>query len=474
MLWAALHLPLLPLEALCRADPDTSPLAIAQGETRPNIVAINASAHHAGIRPGMGVSAALAIAPRLRVLARNQQAEQQALVEIAQWALQFSPALSIAAPRHVLIEIGGGAKLFNGPAALVGRIDAALPQLGFTALIAAAPTPTAALMFTRARQTCILTDTRTLRGKLAQLPLMALDCGDDTLEILADLGINTLGELLALPRDGLRRRFGTSLTETLDRALGDRPDPRTPYEPPTEFDTRLELPAPAREAEALIFAAKRLIAGLHGWLRGRGLGVMRLTLTLIHEDHAPTAIALNLSAPSRDTTHLVTLLRERLYRTRLPDRVETIVLATRETAALAARDLALFPGTEAADETELIERLSARLGNDAVAVLRPYADHRPEHAWRDDGPSRPTTPVPVLAPRPLWLLPQPQPLARFLTYTHTPITLMDGPERIENGWWEERDVRRDYFIARTKDGRLLWIFRPIGLGEDWHVHGLFA
>lgn len=474
MLWAALHFPLLSLEALCRADPDESPLAVAQGETRPNIIAMNAAAQQTGIRFGMGVAAALAVTPRLRVLARDRAAEHRALLEIAQWALQFSPSLSIESGRGVLIEIGGGLKLFNGPAAFIGAIRAALPPLGFSAFIAAAPTPTAASMFARARQTCILTDIPTLRARLARLPLAVLDCGDDILQTLADLGIGTLSELLALPRDGSSRRFGGSLLESLDRALGVLPDPRAPYVPPVEFSTRLELPAPAREAEALLFGVKRLLVGLHGWLRGRGLGVMRLKLDLIHEDHAQTKIALDLSAPSRDAAHLVVLLRERLYRITLPDRVEAIALATKETAELAARDLTLFPGIEAADEAELTERLAARLGDDAVRILGPCADHRPERAWRDDAPSGLTTPIPMLVPRPLWLLPRPQPLTRFLAHTRTPVALTDGPERIENGWWEDADVRRDYFIARTEDGRLLWIFRPIGSAQDWYVHGLFA
>lgn len=472
MLWAALHLPLLPLDALRRGDPDDAPLAIAHGEMRPIIMALNAGARRAGLHPGMSLSAALAVAPQVRVLARDGTLEKQALAEIAQWVLQFSPSISIESPDSVLLEIGAGLKLHGGAPALVDTMGAGLAALGFNACIAAAPTPTAALMLAQARQARIVHAPAEFAARLARLPVAALRCAADIRGTLADLGIDTVGALLRLPRDGLVRRFGPALIETIDRALGRLPDPRPPYIAPDHFSARLELPAPAWEAEALLFGVQRLVTGLIGWLLGRGLGIMRLRLELDHEDHAATVITLDLSAPSRDAAHLGLLLRERLHRTRLPDRVEAITLADVEHANLAARDRALFPGIEAADDVELIERLCARLGDAAVCALAPHADYRPEHAWRRASAARDT--ALAWAPRPLWLLPHPQPLARFLPAARAPIVLMDGPERIESGWWEEQDVRRDYFVARAADGQWLWIFKPLDDGADWYVHGVFA
>jgi len=167
------------------------------------------------------------------------------------------------------------------------------------------------------------------------------------------------------------------------------------------------------------------------------------------------------------------LLRERLDRARLPGRVEAIMLVSEENTVLAARDLSLFPDPEAADQTELIERLCARLGDEAVQALHPHADHRPELAWRSDRPARPAGRVLPPAPRPLWLLAQPRPLEQFLRDAQPPV-LTDGPERIESGWWEDHDVQRDYFAARTRDGQTLWIFRQPGAGNKWYVHGIFA
>jgi protein ImuB len=474
MLWACLHFPSLPLETAARGDPGGRPMAIAAGETRPRVIALNAAARRAGVRPAMAVAAALALVPELDVRPRCPAAEAQALREIAQWALQFSPALSIEGDAALLLEIGAGLELFGGLEAMLDAIRRELPALGFSATLAAAPTPTAALMLARAGCAQALTEHAALPSQLAALPVAVSGCDENSTQMLADLGVYTLGALLALPRDGLARRFGQALLATLDRALGRIPDPRLPFVAPEQFQARLELPAPAREVEALLFAFKRLVAGASGWLRGRGLGAMRLRLELIHEQCPPSVLSVNLSTPSRDAAHLNALVRERLERTRLPDRVEAIGLSTGITARLAAQDRPLFAATEAAEEAQLIERLCARLGDQAVCVVRPRADHRPERAWRAGQPAVSSPEIMPPGPRPLWLLEEPQPLQQFLRTAQAPLVLMDGPERIESGWWEGRDVRRDYFVARAQSGQTLWVFTRPGGDGGWHVHGIFS
>ena len=313
-LWTCLHFPALPLEILTRADPVETALAIAMGSTRPRIVAANLPARSRGISAGMSVSAALALDPGLIVHPRNPSMETQTLVEIAQWALQFSPVLSLPAADAVLLEVGAGLSLFDGLERLLAMLRAGLRALGFTAAVSAAPTPTAALMLARAGQAQAITDVGSLERELAGLPVDTLICDESIPATLADLGVHRVGGLLQLPRDGLARRFGPSLVDALDRAVGGQPDPQKPFIAPEHFASRLELPAPAYEAHALLFGAKRLIAAFAGWLAGRGLGVMRLRIELRHEDCAPSTLILNLSTPSRDPAHLITLLRARFER----------------------------------------------------------------------------------------------------------------------------------------------------------------
>ena len=187
------------------------------------------------------------------------------------------------------------------------------------------------------------------------------------------------------------------------------------------------------------------------------------------------------------------VLRERLARLSLPAPVAAIGLASERVAPLAGRNLRLLPGDEGlVPEVPLIDRLRARLGEDAVQLVTPHAEHRPELATRGSevAPVPVDTPasgrrkatksnaiVPPLpaAPRPLWLLGEPQPLATLLE--EQPWVLREGPERIESGWWDGRDVRRDYYVAENPNGEIVWIYRDHRYGTDdgeWFLHGLFG
>ena len=70
--------------------------------------------------------------------------------------------------------------------------------------------------------------------------------------------------------------------------------------------------------------------------------------------------------------------------------------------------------------------------------------------------------------RPCWLLPEPQP-CRIDDYR-----VLMGPERIESGWWDGRDCRRDYFVVQDACGSTLWAFREYKPRTGWYLHGLFA
>ena len=473
-LWTCLHFPALPLETLGRADPGKTALAIATASTRPCIVAANLAARRRGIGAGMSVSAAFALAPELIVHPRNPGIEARTLAEIAQWALQFSPALSLPSLDAVLLEVGAGLSLFDGLDALLATLETGLQALGFTAAVSAAPTPTAALMLARAGEAQPVTRIESLEEALSGLPVDTLVCDENMLATFADLGVHRVGDLLQLPRDGLARRFGQALVDSLDRALGRLPDPQKPFVAPERFASHLELPAPVHESHALLFGMKRLITALTGWLAGRGLGAMRLRIALEHEDCAASVLALNLSAPSRDPTHLIALLRVRCERIELPERVEAIALTVEETAPLAAHSLSLLPGCEPAEASELCERLAARLGDEAVRALAAHPDHRPERAWRSGQPAAKERMAMPSAARPLWLLAEPRPLTEFLHEALPRIALLDGPERIECGWWDGCDVRRDYFVARAGNGQTLWVFKHPSRNAGWQVHGIFA
>jgi protein ImuB len=478
-MWIAIRLPRLPLEIFLRGSSTPEPFAV---EEQHRVVACDRKAMTRGVSAGMPVAAALALAPRLRVAPRDPAGETEALLGVAGWAAQFTPAIAIEFPDTVLLDMSGGLKLFRGLESFVESLRCGLADMGWSTKLAGAPTPRAACWLACADEERFI-----VRGELGQmlaaLPARVLRCEAGTLEALQAIGIRTLGELGALPRDGVARRFGQRLVDDLDRALGRLPDPRNFFVPPIVFRADIELLAEVTQAEALLFAAKRLIVQLAGFLAARSGGIQRFVLKLGHRDKIPTEIAIGLVTPSRDAEHFVLLLRERLSNLGLQEPVRSITLQTEAVVPLAGRNLGLLleenkpPG----NWEHLIERLRSRLGVDAVYGLAPQADHRPEHASARDplAPRRPQTRAGTAAEflaRPFWLLDHPRPLREVGAVPHYegPLELLAGPERIESGWWDGEDVARDYFVARTRHEALVWIYRERRGECGWYLHGVFA
>ena len=482
MLWLALRFSSFPLEIVTRGSRTPGPLAIASSSAaNAEIVACNPEAERRGIRGGMTVTAAWTLASSLKVLSRDTEAERAALEGIAAWALQFTPTVSLAAPDEVLLEIGGSCRLFGGVVRLWADIEQKLAAVGYTALVAAAPTPLAAQWFARAGFSVRIRHDDALSLALERLPVEVLDASPPVQDLLRDIGVRTLGECMRLPRDGLARRGGTELLDRLDRALGRRPDPRPAFVPPARFAAALRLPAPAGEADALLFAARRLIAELCGWLAATGHGAQRLAFTLAHEgrERHATRFELNLVTATRDPAHLAEVLRERLQRLALPSPAVALAMESSMLLPLASSTLSFLPDERSGKETavRLVERLQARLGEEAVRGFDTLPDHRPERAWRhcEPGEESGATGGWAAGSRPLWLLASPHLLVEIgeVPQYEGPLTLLTTPERIESGWWDGHDVAREYFIACNPAQSLLWIYREPRRG-GWYLHGFFS
>lgn len=481
MLWLALHFSSLPLEVYARAAHAATPLAVVSASgTQSEVIVCNAPARDAGVKAGMPLAAASALVSDLQAVARDTIAEEAALERLAAWAIQFTPAVAIARPAEVLLEIAGSLKVFGSLNRLWKEVAAGIGRLGYAAEIACAPTPLAAQWFARAGLAVRLHHADALRATLAKLPLKVMGLEREAIDLLHNVGARTVSDCLALPRDGVARRLGQRFLDDLDRALGRLPDPRVFFTPPDVFQASQPLPAPAQAADMLLFAARRLLSELCGYLTATASGAQQLKFTFSHHGREPTRLTLALVQPSRDPDHLTNVLRERLERTQLPCPATAVSLTSELLLPLAARDLSFFPDARehAQAATQLIERLRARLGEQAVLGLKRWADHRPERAWRtcDPGASDAAANARALAGRPLWLLSRPQPLpevAAAPSYDGR-LTLLAGPERIESGWWDGHDVTRDYFVAANPAETLVWIYRERNAGGRWFLHGFFA
>ncbi|MBM4218656.1 MAG: DNA polymerase Y family protein [Gammaproteobacteria bacterium] len=476
-LWLAAHFPSLPLDALLpRACQGRAAVVVtAPDDPRRTVVACNERAARQGIAPGMGLNAALARVPGLRVEERRPAAEAALLGRLGRWALQFTPVVSLEPPGAVLAEVRGSLDLFGGATALVRRTLAGLSAHGLTASIALAPMPRAALWLARAGLATTVTRTDALPGLAARLPLACLHWPEDTVATLAGLGIASVADLVRLPRTRFAARFGPRLLDELDEGFGRRPAPRRRYVVPERFDERVELPAAAEDAALLEPALEHGLARLGAFLNARASGIRLLRVDLLHRARAPTRLSLALARMAGDAAGLRLLLRERLGRCRLESPVDALRLRSGVLLPLRIRDPELFERGRGADPeatARLLDLLRARFGHDAVFSVQPVAEHRPERAFRIAEPGL-ADGLPVPRPtartaRPLWMLAEPQPLDGWDG------TLVTGPERIETGWWDGHDVRRDYYVALSRAGVRLWIFRERPPGQRWFLHGVFG
>jgi protein ImuB len=406
---------------------------------------------------------------------------RESIETLAGWAGRFTPNVSLQRDCGLLLEIAASLKLFGDLHALISALRTDLAAMKYTAYLAGAPTARAAWWLAQSRTEQFIENTADLETTLAELPIAVLDGEADTLAALDAIGARMLGDVLRLPRDGLARRFGQSLLDELDQALGRKFEPRCFFAPPARFRARLELAAEVEEAEALAFAARRLLVQLEGFLAARAGGVSRFTFALRHRGRRMTEVSIGLAAPARDAGHFTLLLRERLARLPLVAPVRALVLTANEIVPLADDNLMLFrDGVSAASHwPKFIERLRARLGAEQAHGLVVGAEHRPECASLV-GAFGVLSSAADFGLRPLWLLPEPQPLAEIggVPQHGGPLKLLAGPERIESGWWDNGSVARDYFVAQTTERQLLWVFRRrelVAVDEaGWYLHGLFA
>lgn len=482
MLWLCLHFHELPVECFSGGEDSAQPLFVSEAG---RVIGANRPARRLGIRPGMLPTAARAISEAGLHRIRDPQRERRTLEHLATWALQFTPRVSLQPPDGLLLEVAGSLHYFQGLESLRQRISAGLEQRGHRAGTGIAPTPTAAWMLARAGDSTPVTTRAALADRLAPLPVHALPLEKRVRDALEGLGCECVDAVRSLPSDGATRRLGRPLLETLQRAHGERPDPRQNWQPPGQFEQLIDCPEAVADVAGLHPLIQQLLDRLCSHLRERDTAIMRLWFMLWHRDRDPTCLPVGVMSPTRDASHLKWLVERRFERLELTADVTAVTLRAGRFHAMQATSGAFDlldrddrPARDA-DWEALIETFDSRLGEERVCMITPMAEHRPERAWAYRRPARvdPSAPSPCTGARPAWLLERPLPLRSCQgrpQYHNAPLVLETGPERIETGWWDGLDVTRDYYHACTAEGRRVWIFRNRRGPRDWYLHGIFA
>jgi protein ImuB len=416
-------------------------------------------------------------------------------------ALQFTPRVA-QVDEALLLEVSASLRLWGGRKRLLRRLLAECEPLA-GAQWAQGATSFTALGLLRLK----------LRGEAAparlpqDLPLEVLSAACEHVAILERTGCRTWGELRALPRAGVARRFGAGLLDALDGAYGERPERYPWLHLPEEFDLKFELASLATTAPELMWSAQRLLMHLQVWLQARHRGVLALelewTLDLrrLNGVRLPSheRLVVRTAQPTQDIAHLRRLVGEHLSRSTLSAPANHLRLRSLETLPWGGADKSLLPEDNVKGERlhQLVERLSVRLGESNVLVPVAQADHRPERMqhWKIARLAHPSPlpkhagPTAVDALYPPWLLPQPLPLEVKCEKPqyYGPLRLLAGPQRLETGWWDDGaqgPASRDYFIARSDEAGLLWVYRErlaARSGDEreaapvrWFLQGIYA
>jgi protein ImuB len=424
------------------------------------------------------------------------------------WALRYTPHVAWQ-DEALMLEVSACERLWGGRLQLMRQLLADNPAPDVRMLGAQGATSLIAL----ARLRLFVRQEKRPQGVPAGLPLDTLSAAREHLDLLARLGCRTWGEVAALPRGGLTRRFGAGLREALDAAWGLRPESHAWLTLPDVFEQKLELPALAETAPELMWSANRLLSALQIWLRARQRGARALelewTLDLkrFNGVNLPPhqQVTVRTAEPTQDMAHLRRLLSEKLALTTLAAPASWLKLRTLETDPWAGASTSFLPEDNRKGDRlhEMVERLSVRLGAQQVVVPSAQADHRPERkqAWR---PALQKEPAPGDKARkeakaamaaasqpdaiyPPWLLPEPLLLEMDgeRPCYRGPLSRLIGPQRVETGWWGDKEdggqpAMRDYYVAESPEAGLVWIFRErpaarFSSGEvRWYLQGFYA
>ncbi len=272
------------------------------------------------------------------------------------------------------------------------------------------------------------------------------------------------------------------MVQDLDIALARQPAPRRAFVPHERFRERCDFETEIEHVAYLEKALEPLIGRCARFLRQRQAGIQALQLRLKHREGPATRVQLGFASITSERRRLADVLCQKLERLTLKAPVRGIELISGRLRGLSANSLDVFAGLTGAGSRDsapqLVERLRARLGEEAVYGVCLIAEHRPEAAWRRVHELRWNLRSRVSEemldqglPRPVWLLNEPLPLPKP--------EILQGPERIESGWWDGKGVARDYYIARQShgaqqsSGARLWVFQE-RQSKRWYVHGVFA
>lgn len=498
------------------------------------LVAVDNAAAEAGLAPGQNLSDARALVPDLEVREADHGAIAHIFAEFADWHSNASPIVAVmddVTPYgDLVLDITGVAHLFGGEQKMLATLVTRLRKLGFTVSGAIADTVGAAWAMSHFRPGIVTPDRQD--EAIAGLPVVALRLSEAQVAGLNQMGLKTIGQLYGRPRKALQARFGLSLLLRLDQALGEIEEKITPRIPVSEHFAEQRFAEPIGYLDDVLMTARDLAVKLALRLEAEQIGAQTFHLFLYRVDHKVITLSINAARATRDANHIAQLFVHRSERLVAEYDagfgIDMIRLAASSLSPVESTQVGAFETDDgAADLARLYDRISNRLGPEALTRSKLVNTHIPEQAVKLEPVVAKTPDDPLAVPgselmRPLRLMPTPEPVEVIAEVPHGPPMRMvwrrisyrvlkaSGPDRIEAEWWRsgenlefllpvqtrspaalqpdpnKKSVRpekppphvskletfdadrqvRDYYIIEDEGGRRFWVFRVGLYGAD--------
>ena len=506
----------------------------------------NTAARTAGAVQGQPLTDARALVPGLRSMSVDEAQIEKGWHRVAHWLTRYTPlvALDPASPPMALggtagflLDVSGCAHLFGGEEGLLQDLAHRLAAWGLPSRLAMADTPLAAWGLSRCAEEAVLCvpPGETLPA-LRPLPVTALNLPDATVEALDRLGLRKIGDILQLDRQALGQRFSDKLNkkqalaeratpdrllETLDRALGRRPDAIDPLLPTASYAARKLFHEPIGTAAAIEQTLMDLMAVVLPMVKRAGQGVRTAQVALYRVDGARRDFRLRFHRPTLDPGLLLRLFTEQTENLDVGFGLDAVGLSVQRAEVMQESQDSLLAHAAPGRHHPVLDRLSNRLGQGAVtqpgisprhdpreAEIRPAVDLAVQRAGQSvveltqqrsaaildqdlgdpeiaqqAGLNRPAQ------PRPAILFPEPQPISvqdaaplrsglrpphrfQWRRQSHR-LVRWSGPERLTPAWWDQANghlgtfadgdrklpLTKDFFHVEDEDGRQFWLAR---------------
>ncbi|WAJ69886.1 Y-family DNA polymerase [Catenovulum adriaticum] len=465
-LWLYLHFPALQLNTLL-TELKEQPIAIVQGQKN-QLVQLNQAAQNAGLKKGMGLGSAAALCRELKVYPYDDEKQKKELIQIAQWLYWVTADISLSPPNGLLLKVSAMLELYKSPEHYWQVIHKHLNKIIKNYQYATADSPYGAKLLAQHNFNKILTDKFKITQQLNQYFLKQTELSSKTIESLNRVGILRVRDLLNMPLAELAKRFDAELLTYIGRLTGQLTTPVDFYHPPETFQYHLSLLFELSHLSYLFKPLLKIYQLLEQFLKIRGKQTHQIEIELILRDADNMQIHVGSAQGEYKADKWLELSQLTFESLKLASPVIEISVKADQLSDLIATEHDMFAAHQPeCTAEELVERLQAKLGKTQVRGVKLINDHRPEKASQWCFPLTQTdndiTQLPKI--RPSFILPVPQVLTEQVTVLH-------GPERINAGWWDNQAICRDYYIARSVQGRWLWIFKT--RQQKWFVHGLFC